>query len=81
MSFLLKFIKFNNKFFSTKKLTIRLVNFLSGARGRTWTGTRFNTRRILSPVRLPIPPLGRGVLYATWTHDPLIKSQMLYQLS
>ena len=28
-----------------------------GASGRTWTGTWFNSRRILSPVRLPIPPL------------------------
>ena len=27
-----------------------------GAPGRTWTGTGFNTRGILSPLRLPIPP-------------------------
>ena len=31
----------------------------NGAQGRTWTGTGFNTRRILSPVRLPVPPLGQ----------------------
>ena len=90
-----------------------------GASGRTWTGTWFDSRRILSPVRLPIPPLKHvrqfaldyliviyfyyfcntffnlfnkktlykqrifknGVSYATWTHDPLIKSQVLYRLS
>ena len=28
-----------------------------GAPGRSRTGTGFYTRRILSPVRLPIPPL------------------------
>ena len=28
-----------------------------GAWGRTWTGTGFDSRRILSPVRLPISPL------------------------
>ena len=33
-------------------------NKFNGARGRTWTGTRVESRRILSPVRLPIPPLG-----------------------
>ena len=27
-----------------------------GACGRNWTGTRVYSRRILSPVRLPIPP-------------------------
>ena len=35
-----------------------LKKIINGAQGRTWTGTSFNTRRILSPVRLPIPPLG-----------------------
>ncbi len=30
----------------------------SGARDRNRTGTTFNGRRILSPVRLPVPPLG-----------------------
>ena len=28
----------------------------NGADGRNRTGTRFNPRRILSPVRLPVPP-------------------------
>ena len=35
-----------------------LYNFCeSGAEDQTWTGTFFRERRILSPVRLPIPPL------------------------
>ena len=44
--------------------------------------------RILSPARLPIPPLGHkldgfrdGDSDAIRTHDPLIKSQLLSQLS
>ena len=49
------------------------------------TGTDFKVRRILSPVRLPISPPGliqlNGDPQATRTPDPLIKSQMLYQLS
>lgn len=32
---------------------------LSGARGRSRTGTRDEPRGILSPVRLPIPPPGQ----------------------
>jgi hypothetical protein len=32
-------------------------NLYSGAGGRNRTGTSFAARRILSPVRLPIPPL------------------------
>ena len=40
-------------------------------------------RRILSPVRLPIPPLGQidGDPLEIRTPDPLIKSQVLYHLS
>ena len=57
----------------------------NGARGRSRTGTDFKVRRILSPVRLPISPPGliqlNGDPQATRTPDPLIKSQMLYQLS
>ena len=57
----------------------------NGAQGRTRTGTDFKVRRILSPVRLPISPPGliqlNGDPQATRTPDPLIKSQMLYQLS
>ena len=54
-----------------------------GASGRSRTGTGFNTRRILSPVRLPIPPLRQqnGDPLEIRTPDPLIKSQMLYRLS
>ena len=40
--------------------------------------------RILSPARLPIPPLGHaldGDPEAIRTLDPLIKSQLLYRLS
>ena len=36
-----------------------LHNF--GAPDQTWTGTGYYTRRILSPVRLPIPPLRQGI--------------------
>lgn len=41
---------------------------------------RCRHRRILSPVRLPIPPPGQlnGLPCKTRTYDPLIKSQMLY---
>jgi hypothetical protein len=40
-------------------------------------------RQILSLVRLPIPPYARkkSETYRIRTYDPLIKSQMLYQLS
>ncbi len=33
------------------------THFFNNARNRNRTGTGFNSRRILSPVRLPIPPL------------------------
>ena len=36
---------------------IKYLNLNSGAGGRNRTGTSFAARRILSPVRLPIPPL------------------------
>ena len=54
-----------------------------GASGRTRTDMSFYTRRILSPVRLPIPPLRHknGVSLEIRTPDPLIKSQVLYRLS
>ena len=52
---------------------------------------RYCYHRILSPARLPIPPLrlmperliylGNGVPETIRTSDPLIKSQLLYQLS
>ena len=58
-----------------------------GAPGRSRTGTGFNTRGILSPLRLPIPPLKQHLFYKNGdpleirTPDPLIKSQVLYRLS
>ena len=48
---------------------------------------RYCYHRILSPARLPIPPLRHiyiirnGVPGTIRTSDPLIKSQLLYQLS
>ena len=44
---------------------------------------RYCYHRILSPARLPIPPLRHinGVSEAIRTPDPLIKSQLLYRLS
>ena len=33
---------------------------LIGAGGRTWTGTALSSRGILSPLRLPVPPLRHG---------------------
>ena len=33
----------------------------SNARNRNRTGTGFNSRRILSPVRLPVPPPGQMI--------------------
>ena len=45
--------------------------------------TRYCYHRILSPARLPIPPLRQltGVSETIRTSDPLIKSQLLYRLS
>ena len=46
--------------------------------------TRYCYHRILSPARLPIPPLKQlynGVSETIRTSDPLIKSQLLYLLS
>ena len=36
-----------------------------GAPGQTWTGTSYYTRRILSPLRLPIPPLRHIIFLVT----------------
>ena len=35
-----------------------LAQFINGALGRNRTGTEFEVRRILSPVRLPVSPPG-----------------------
>ena len=40
----------------------------NGAQGRNRTGTDFKVRRILSPVRLPVSPPGRG--YKNLNGDP-----------
>jgi hypothetical protein len=57
--------------------------FLFGAQNRNRTGMAIASRRILSPVRLPIPPPGQkhGDPLGIRTPDPLIKSQVLYRLS
>ena len=52
------------------------------AADRNRTGTKFNPRRILSPVRLPVPPLRHmNGPYRARTYDPLLVRQMLSQLS
>ena len=60
--------------------------FLNAA-GRGRTGTGITTHGILSPGRLPIPPLRRihneivDGAYRARTYDPLLVRQMLSQLS
>ena len=60
------------------------------AADRNRTGTRFNSNRILSPARLPVPPLRHIHTLIIWhisgtnrtrTYDPLLVRQMLSQLS
>ena len=72
-----------------KKLPIRKLDrklFLNAA-GRGRTGTGITTHGILSPGRLPIPPLRRihneivNGAYRARTYDPLLVRQMLSQLS
>ena len=41
---------------STAYLSFLLIHTLIGAEDRNRTGTIFEDRRILSPVRLPVPP-------------------------
>ena len=62
----------------------------SNAADRNRTGTRFNSNRILSPARLPVPPLRHIHTLILWhisgtnrtrTYDPLLVRQMLSQLS
>ena len=69
----------------TKK-PLNYQRFLSaGDRNRTGTGVK--SRRILSPVRLPVPPrrlalqLPANGAYRARTYDPLLVRQMLSQLS
>ena len=70
-------------------LTIQML-FTSKCRRRNRTGTRFNSNRILSPARLPVPPLRHIHTLIIWhisgtnrtrTYDPLLVRQMLSQLS
>ena len=52
------------RFTSLKKAPTKSMLF-SGAEDRDRTGTKFNPRRILSPVRLPVPPLRHSNLNDT----------------
>ena len=58
---------------------------LSRAADRNRTGTGITTHGILSPGRLPVPPLRHIKLkngaYRARTYDPLLVRQMLSQLS
>jgi hypothetical protein len=42
----------------SRQISCQLI--FDGARDRNRTGTGFDPRRILSPVRLPVPPLGQS---------------------
>ena len=59
----------------------------SSAGDRDRTGTGGKSRRILSPVRLPVPPRRQCTdesangTYRARTYDPLLVRQMLSQLS
>ena len=48
---------------------VLLPDYINGALGRNRTGTEFEVRRILSPVRLPVSPPGHtyGGSNRTWT--------------
>ena len=57
-------------------------NFCNLVPGTGIEPVRYRYRRILSPVRLPVPPPGQvGHSLENRTPDPLIKSQVLYRLS
>ena len=53
------------------------------AADRNRTGTGITTHGILSPGRLPVPPLRifKNGTYRARTYDPLLVRQMLSQLS
>ena len=63
------------------------LSHFSSAADRNRTGTGITTHRILSPGRLPVPPLrhrSKITAYGTYrarTCDPLLVRQMLSQLS
>ncbi len=68
-------------------ITILEVFLNKNAADRNRTGTGITTHRILSPGRLPVPPLrhrSKITAYGTYrarTCDPLLVRQMLSQLS
>ena len=65
-----------------KKSTTSVDNFVHLVPGTGIEPVRYRYRRILSPVRLPVPPPGQdGHSLENRTPDPLIKSQVLYRLS
>ena len=66
-----------------KKLQSRLEIFYHLVPGTGIEPVWYRYRRILSPVRLPVPPPGHQVGHSPEirTPDPLIKSQVLYRLS
>ena len=55
LEFLLAYVKAGDSQAFLKEMT--------GAEGRTRTGTGITTRRILSPLRLPIPPPRHTIYY------------------
>ena len=70
-----------------KKKNSNLSITVFNAADRNRTGTGITTHGILSPGRLPIPPLRRihneivNGAYRARTYDPLLVRQMLSQLS
>ena len=68
------------KVFYTTKKVLNIQDFLSAA-DRNRTGTGIATHGILSPGRLPVPPLRLNGAYRARTCDPLLVRQMLSQLS
>ena len=78
----------NNKtsLYKTETLYQEIIK-MKNAADRNRTGTGITTHRILSPGRLPVPPLrhrSKITAYGTYrarTYDPLLVRQMLSQLS
>ena len=67
-------------YISQTKKALNPQDFLSAA-DRNRTGTGIATHGILSPGRLPVPPLRLNGAYRARTCDPLLVRQMLSQLS
>ena len=66
-----------------KKTVQNVLLFLNLVPGTGIEPVRYYYRKILSLVRLPIPPPGHWIGHSLEirTPDPLIKSQVLYRLS